>query len=138
MTDADGTRKKHMARRPPTRPELTKRPDLTHKRTQPEREEPRYSGETMGCGFPTVAGVVAWSLSAAIPSELAVAGNPWFPLQAEPRVLALSAYACQRGVSLLLARSDVEESFHALTAPRRLTRQQDHFWGVYRTAEGAP
>jgi DNA-binding NarL/FixJ family response regulator len=30
-------------------------------------------------------------------------GNPWFPLQTEPRVLALSAYAYQRGVSLLLA-----------------------------------
>jgi hypothetical protein len=32
-----------------------------------------------------------------------MAGYPWFPLQAGPRVLALSAYAYQRGVSLLLA-----------------------------------
>jgi hypothetical protein len=32
-----------------------------------------------------------------------MAGNPWFPLQGEPRVLALSAYVYQRGVSLLLA-----------------------------------
>jgi hypothetical protein len=36
-----------------------------------------------------------------------MAGNPWFPLQAEPRVLALSAYAYQRGVSLLLAMAPV-------------------------------
>jgi hypothetical protein len=33
-----------------------------------------------------------------------MAGNDWFPLQADPRVLALSAYAYQRGVSLLLAQ----------------------------------
>jgi hypothetical protein len=32
-----------------------------------------------------------------------MAGNPWFPSQTERRVLALSAYAYQRGVSLLLA-----------------------------------
>jgi hypothetical protein len=32
-----------------------------------------------------------------------MAGNPWLPLQVEPRVLALSAYVYQRGVSLLLA-----------------------------------
>ena len=58
----------------------------------------------MGCGFPTVCGVVAGPLS--------VPDNPanWqsletlgFPVQAEPRVLAMSASAYQRGVSLLLA-----------------------------------
>jgi hypothetical protein len=32
-------------------------------------------------------------------NELAITGNPWFSLQAEPRVLVLSAYADQRGVS---------------------------------------
>ena len=53
----------------------------------------------MGCGFPTVCGVVAGPLS--VPDT--IAGNPWCPLQVEPRVLALSTYAYQRGVSLLLA-----------------------------------
>jgi len=92
----------------------------------------------MGCGFPTVCGVAGWPLSVPDTRRAGKGWKPLFSLAGEPRVLALSAYACQRGVSLLLARSDVEESFHALTAPRRLTRQQDHFWGVYRTAEGAP
>jgi hypothetical protein len=54
------------ATRAPSRwPELTKRPDLTNKRTQPERAQLGYSKETMGYGFPAVCGVVAWGLSVA-------------------------------------------------------------------------
>ena len=41
---------------------------------------------------------------------MAIAGNPWFPSQAEPCVLALSAYAYQRGVSLLLAYGQTLDS----------------------------
>jgi hypothetical protein len=62
----------------------------------------------MGCGFPTVCGAVAWPVSVADTQRagqgLETLGFPW---ETEPRVRALSAYAYQRGVSLLLAKASV-------------------------------
>jgi len=85
---------------------------MTDRRRPRRRAQPR--GLTQGLGVPDLVqltvlscpfyGVIPFSVPTN-PSEMAIAGNPWFPSQAEPCILALSAYAYQRGVSLLLAIS---------------------------------
>src|SRR5271166_168482 len=59
-------------------------------------------------------------------ASLAMAGNPWFPSQTEPRVLALSAYAYRRGVSLLLAnKGEARNALARAVCFHRLGRLRD-------------
>jgi len=62
---------------PTIRPELTKRPDLTHKRTQPERAQPGIQRKQWVVDFRRSAGWWRGLSASPIPSE---PGNGWKPL----------------------------------------------------------